>query len=385
MSKNPNAAPPYLQGAHSLGEASDVSRTQIESSSQNFTDQYHDAMRANDALDDIRVRTEQIVREGREYLDDAMQLLQQLGVDTQAAQDKVRDIRKDREESLMTEDYEQLARYSSDIAELLIQKGALTRGARTESDRKKFFDAAKVKFEKFDSGKYVEKVLGWDVICDLLQKPYDQAECQTLKDTVLAAATADRKMSGDRKTTFKHEVRDVFDFIKALSGHIGDAIPLSERSVYGMLGRVLPEAQRKEVFAGKLDALKSVSSGSVELVFADAHEHFYHEQGQDDLPQTVRDRLSAAMPSRILMVHYRTDDDVRELFKDLSDGQYISGPKRGKESITVTVEGISGSDDVKFGGRKPNKIELLATPMKVFAHGLHFHRLGQPKPKNSKP
>ncbi len=385
MPHHQNNVPPFLSAAQSLGEASDVSRTQIAASTENFTDQYHDAMRANDALVDIRVRTEQIVREGREYLDEAKLLLQQLGVDTQAAEAKVRDIRKDREESLMTEDYELLARYSSDIAELLIQKGKLSIGGRTESDRKKFFDTTKEKLEKFDSGKYVVKVLGWDVLCGLLQKPYDQAECQTLKDSVLAAAASDGKMSAQRKVTFKHEVRDVFDFIKALSGHIGDAIPLSERSVYGMLGRVLPAAERKEVFAGKLDALRSIPSGSVELVFADAHEHFYHEQGQNDLPQTVLDRLSAAMPSRILMVHYRTDDDVRELFKDLSDNQHISGPKRGNETINVIVEGISGSDDVKIRGGNPNKAELLATPMKVFAHGIHFHRLGQPKPTNSKP
>jgi hypothetical protein len=199
-----------------------------------------------------------------------------------------------------------------------------------------------------------------------------------LKDIVVAQIMADATIDEDRKAGIQSEMRSVIDVLKLLKETMDaqEKSDLSEAGVAGVLGRVLNETDMDNVFTGDFSSVIALQDASVRLVYADGEETFYHENGKDDIPQAIKDMSSDTMPRHVLMVHYRTDDDVKMLLEDLSHGEELHASFRDDPSQQIVMEGRSDSPEVIIK-KKPDSVDeadLLANPMKYLGHDVNVQK-----------
>jgi len=273
-----------------------------------------------------------------------------------------------RKEQTMLEQYIRLSAKIEQVLENIRAKA----GTNTALTANGLLLAAKDDLKTIDIGDpatpYIEAHFA-DTVSELLKKPYVEADHNALKQQIMNEIRADASFPGD-KLLIGDAIEGYMDTLRAWSGHIGKGTDLfSPQAVDGLIGKVLTEPEARDVFAGNLDVIRNLPSGSVKLHFADSAQTFYHTEGADDMPAPIKALFTdAGFPRRLTFLHYRTDEAVRNVIKDMSIDEKLVVQRKDMPG-SITIEGLEG-DDCVITVVPPNltKAEVLATPMKYLDH-----------------
>jgi len=357
----------------SFGGYAEMARTKILSEEKSFALQFHDAMHENERLLGILKGLQEVMKECIRYLDNGrIALTQKFGLSEEKVAKKMAAKRKERDKDLLIEDFDQVRKFYDEVAQRLEEKGENTNGV-TEYKRRLI---AKGELYKKPFGAYIKDHFDKE-IDHLLDSPYDKAAHNALVRKIENAMLGDPSVPDtDKGLGLKMKIRGAFDEFDLYEAEKG-TLPLSKDAVYGMLGRVLSREDMMRVFIGDLALLRDLPDGSVSVSFADRNVVFYHKKGQQVPNEIVELMSSKEMPMHILLTRYRTDDDVRKLFIDMSDGQILEGRMCDGDQC-VTIKGRSDSSDIDIDSLPDSvkKEEFMDSPMKYLKHDLLF-RVGQ--------
>lgn len=361
---------PHNEVPRSLEQAADFARKRVEGMQDSFKSQYRSAIEAKEALRDIERRTMAIVSQGVQLLDRARALMvrrKRLG--EEAAVRVVSDVRNDRDRDLLEKDWHAVADFHRKVAGYLRAQA---------DDREELTDyelraEARRFIEEAPCGSYIMRHYG-DEVMDMLGSVPDPARHEALKKRVYEKVDTDPALSESDKESIFSKARDTLDLIRMLSAPNHDVTPLSPQSIDGIMGHVLSEADMRKVFAGDMSPIEALPAAGVRVVFADGERTFYHDAPGEKVPKDILKLLKGGMPRHILFVHYRTDDDMIRLIRDMSDGERLMAPRRGTTDDMIELEGCSKDEECVIH-RKPADItleQLWESPMRHLDHHIVF-------------
>lgn len=327
---------PITDKPRSLKSDAEKATDLVTELSGDFTDQYHETMKKRDEVNNETQVVQGIVKRGLSYLDRARALLEKKGVDPKAAQEKIKKARVDRDQSLYTEDFKAVRDFYEKITLLIASRGRSDRGGITNNE---FVHEV---IELFKSDPIWEKLMKQKnfepTLRTMLSGKMTEVEIDAFEDELIAAIP---------EPNIAHAIENIFMNLRPLCGEDGTLIPLTEKSIPGMMGHVLSEEDADKIFAGDFSPFEKVDSGEIQLHFADRTISFYHVKGQRVIPEEATVLLKNEMPSKVLFSPYRTDTDMRDLFADMSDDQQLIGTER-VTNASLVIEGLSNNDDIIF-------------------------------------
>lgn len=370
--QNPDGSPLL-----SLEQAvSNANAALVQTETQGFTSHFHLALKANTDLIKLEREVEEIVQRGHKYLAQTIGVLIEGGMDRTEAEQTIYGELKAQEETLVTRDFSSLARFYRDKAEALKQQGEATPGGKTKVEVQ---GIAYARLQADPIAKHMVAKFKDDVDVLLHEGETAALTFDQLQTKVIESLKIDRDIDPDQKNLLLNRVEPVIRTLRSLSMLRNvKTIPLSAKGVYGMIGRVLDDADMMKVFSNDVAPIRALPTGSVEVKFADETFSFYHNNGEDLDARVLAKINSTNPPYHILFVHYRTDEDVRDLIDDMGEGNYLVAKMRGTDE-EIKIEGAS---TLKLPGEEPKckvistgipEADLIKNPMKYMDHDITFN------------
>lgn len=365
---------------HSLTEAAPNVTRHIADEQKGFRNQIEAVLIGKEAVHVMETETQRIVGEGLHDIEEFMEwMVEHGGQQREKAVSQLFSQEQKRESELFTIEFAAVAAFFRSMTELL-EESVQSREGVTSFER---HSRVREKLSKMPKGDVIMKQFGDDMLA-LVSKPYNEAEHDALRARVLAYTSGLGSKTGE-PVIKTEEVRNMFVLL-AVALNPEKMELFTAASIHGLIGRVLPEDKMKAVFGGDPKPIEDLPAGGIRLAFADGEISFYHEGPGSTVPDAVKKKMDPAkdpaaksvqIPRKILFVHYHTDDDMRELIHDMSDGEVIVANRRGVDGKTVEFEGMStGPSDPKElpqckladSSSDINQKDLIAKPMKYISN-----------------
>jgi hypothetical protein len=311
-------------------------------------------------------QAQEILEEGRRYLDECRRILvEELKIPQAEVEAKVQVIRTERERELMTQDYAEIRRFIQASQQTLEQAGKNAEGLTEYQAHQRLFE--KLTTPEQGGIELLRSTFATDVHT-LLSNP-DDAKRAELKRKL--REEIEKTVPAGQRAFYRSKIRNVMDGLRLMEGNHGTRT-YSTNAIAGIMGRTLSDQEMQDVFDGKVDSIQNLPSGRVRVTFADQTKTFYHQQGEG-VPADIVELTTRKLPSHILMVDYTTDDDVKKLLADMSGGQTMHA-LHCDSADCIVIEGRTEDDDFVMlqGPKTLKKEEFAAAPMRYLGSNLTF-------------